>query len=153
MNLFKLSIASVLILIVTSTRGNQPLYLIPQPVSIDLKKGSFNLSDQTKVFVPDEYRVDLEPYLKEKFRLKTCKNIQVLDVARHFRPKEFVLKQIDIFSSYKINKFHWHLSDDQGWRIESKKFPNLTKKGAWRADRTGIAWWSREPAKPEEPKT
>lgn len=77
----------------------------------------------------------------------------MLDVARHFRPKEFILKQIDIFSSYKINKFHWHLSDDQGWRVEIKKYPNLTKKGAWRADRTGIAWWSREPAKPEEPKT
>jgi hexosaminidase len=76
----------------------------------------------------------------------------MLDHSRHFQPKEFVIKQIDMISSYKINKFHWHLTDDQGWRIEIKKYPNLTTKGAWRADRTGIHWWSREFAKPDEPK-
>ena len=74
----------------------------------------------------------------------------MLDVSRHFQSKEFVMKQIDIISSYKINKFHWHLSDDQGWRVEIKKYPNLTKKGAWRADRIGIQWWNREFRKPEE---
>jgi hexosaminidase len=77
----------------------------------------------------------------------------MLDHSRHFQPKEFVLKQIDMISSYKINKFHWHLTDDQGWRIEINKYPNLTTKGAWRADRTGIHWWSREFAKPGEPMT
>ncbi|MBP0902980.1 beta-N-acetylhexosaminidase [Mariniflexile gromovii] len=75
------------------------------------------------------------------------------DVSRHFQTKEFLLKQIDVLSSYKINKFHLHLTDDQGWRIEIKKYPNLTKKGAWRADRTGIAWWEREAATADEPKT
>ena len=77
----------------------------------------------------------------------------LLDVSRHFQTKAFVLKQIDVLSSYKINIFHLHLTDDQGWRIEIKKYPNLTKKGAWRADRTGIAWWSREHATADEPKT
>lgn len=76
----------------------------------------------------------------------------LLDVSRHFQTKAFVLKQIEVLSSYKINKFHLHLTDDQGWRIEIKKYPNLTKKGAWRADRTGIAWWSREAATAEESK-
>jgi hexosaminidase len=75
------------------------------------------------------------------------------DVSRHFQTKEFLLKQIDVLSSYKINKFHLHLTDDQGWRIEIKKYPNLTKKGAWRADRTGIKWWSRKAALAEEPKS
>lgn len=75
----------------------------------------------------------------------------MLDVARHFQPKEYILKQIDLFSSYKINKLHLHLTDDQGWRIEIKKYPNLTKKGAWRADRKGISWWSRDLAKLGEP--
>jgi len=75
----------------------------------------------------------------------------MLDVARHFQPKEYIMKQIDIFSSYKINKLHLHLTDDQGWRIEIKRYPNLTKKGAWRADRRGIAWWSRDFAKSGEP--
>ena len=77
----------------------------------------------------------------------------LLDVSRHFRSKEFVMKQIDIISSYKINKFHWHLTDDQGWRIEIKKYPKLTEKGAWRADRTGVPWKLREPATVDEPKT
>lgn len=77
----------------------------------------------------------------------------MLDVSRHFQTKDFVKNQIDVFASYKINKFHWHLTDDQGWRIEIKKYPNLTEKGAWRADRTGIAWWQRELATPDEPKT
>ncbi|GIZ10207.1 beta-N-acetylhexosaminidase [Flavobacterium sp. UMI-01] len=77
----------------------------------------------------------------------------LFDVSRHFQTKEFILKQIEVLSSYKINKFHWHLTDDQGWRIEIKKYPNLTQKGAWRADRTGIAWWSRELATADEPKT
>jgi hexosaminidase len=77
----------------------------------------------------------------------------MLDVSRHFQTKEFVMKQIDIFASYKLNKFHWHLTDDQGWRIEIDKYPNLTEKGAWRANREGIHWWERELASPDEPKT
>ncbi len=77
----------------------------------------------------------------------------MFDVSRHFQPKAFVLKQIDVLSSYKINKLHLHLTDDQGWRIEIKKYPKLTKIGAWRADRTGIPWWSREAATAKEPKT
>jgi hexosaminidase len=77
----------------------------------------------------------------------------MLDVSRHFQTKEFVMKQIDIFASYKLNKFHWHLTDDQGWRIQIDKYPNLTDKGAWRADRTGISWWAREAATAKEAKT
>ena len=55
-----------------------------------------------------------------------------LDVARHFMPKEFVKKYIDLLALYKMNTFHWHLTDDQGWRIEIKKYPRLTEVGAWR---------------------
>ncbi|WP_372935479.1 beta-N-acetylhexosaminidase [Seonamhaeicola sp.] len=77
----------------------------------------------------------------------------MLDVSRHFQPKDFILKQIDVVSSYKINKFHLHLTDDQGWRIEIKKYPNLTKKGAWRADRGNIPWWERKAATANETKT
>ncbi len=56
-----------------------------------------------------------------------------LDVARHFMPKEFVKKYIDLLALHKLNTFHWHLTDDQGWRIEIKKYPRLTSVGAWRA--------------------
>ncbi len=57
-----------------------------------------------------------------------------LDVSRHFMPKEFVKKYIDLLALHKMNVFHWHLTDDQGWRIEIKKYPRLTSVGAWRAN-------------------
>jgi hexosaminidase len=55
-----------------------------------------------------------------------------LDVARHFFTVEEVKRYIDLMSYYKFNSFHWHLTDDQGWRIEIKQFPKLTEIGAWR---------------------
>jgi len=55
-----------------------------------------------------------------------------LDVGRHFFPISFVKKYIDYLALHKMNYFHWHLTEDQGWRIEIKKYPNLTKIGAWR---------------------
>lgn len=55
-----------------------------------------------------------------------------LDVARHFMPKEFVKKYIDLLALHKLNRFHWHLTDDQGWRIEILRYPKLTQVGAWR---------------------
>lgn len=55
-----------------------------------------------------------------------------LDVARHFLPVDFVKKYIDYLAAYKFNTFHWHLTDDQGWRIEIKKYPRLTQVGGWR---------------------
>ncbi|MFN2563501.1 MAG: beta-N-acetylhexosaminidase [Gemmatimonadaceae bacterium] len=57
-----------------------------------------------------------------------------LDVARHFMPKEFVKKYIDLLALHKMNSFHWHLTEDQGWRIEIKKYPRLTEVGAWRKE-------------------
>jgi len=56
----------------------------------------------------------------------------MLDVSRQFFDVATVKKYIDWLSMHKMNKFHWHLSDDQGWRIEIKHYPALTKKGAWR---------------------
>ena len=55
-----------------------------------------------------------------------------LDVCRHFFEVDFVKKYIDLLARYKMNRFHWHLTDDQGWRIEIKKYPKLTEVGAWR---------------------
>jgi hexosaminidase len=55
-----------------------------------------------------------------------------LDVSRHFFSKDFIKKYIDYLAMYKMNTFHWHLTDDQGWRIEIKKYPKLTEIGAWR---------------------
>ncbi|MBC7901978.1 MAG: beta-N-acetylhexosaminidase [Gemmatimonadaceae bacterium] len=55
-----------------------------------------------------------------------------LDVGRHFFPIDFLKKYIDYIALHKMNYFHWHLTEDQGWRIEIKKYPNLTKVGAYR---------------------
>src|SRR5438034_4641083 len=53
-----------------------------------------------------------------------------LDVGRHFMPKEFVLKHLELLAPHKLNVFHWHLTEDQGWRIETKQYPKLTSIGA-----------------------
>ncbi|MYY02790.1 MULTISPECIES: beta-N-acetylhexosaminidase [unclassified Streptomyces] len=57
----------------------------------------------------------------------------MLDVARHFMPKDDVLRYLDLLAAHKLNVFHFHLSDDQGWRVEIKRHPRLTEAGAWRA--------------------
>ncbi len=57
-----------------------------------------------------------------------------LDVSRHFFPVKFIKKYIDLIAFNKMNYFHWHLTDDQGWRIEIKKYPKLTQVGAYRKE-------------------
>lgn len=61
----------------------------------------------------------------------------MIDVSRHFFPVEEIKKIVDQCAKYKLNKFHWHLSDDQGFRIESKKFPELNQTGAVRKEEDG----------------
>ncbi len=56
-----------------------------------------------------------------------------LDCSRHFFPVEFVKRFIDLIALHGMNKFHWHITDDQGWRFESKKYPKLTSIGGWRS--------------------
>ncbi|MEV6751805.1 beta-N-acetylhexosaminidase [Streptomyces sp. NPDC051214] len=56
----------------------------------------------------------------------------MLDVARHFMPKDGVLRYLDLLAAHKLNVFHFHLTDDQGWRIEIKRYPRLTEAGSWR---------------------
>lgn len=68
-----------------------------------------------------------------------------LDVSRHFFDADFIKHYIDLLAFHKMNVFHWHLTDDNGWRIEIKKYPELQKISAWRADRTGIDWHDCKP--------
>jgi hexosaminidase len=55
-----------------------------------------------------------------------------LDCSRHFMPVTFIKKLLEAMALHKLNTFHWHLTDDQGWRLEIKKYPRLTEVGAWR---------------------
>lgn len=63
-----------------------------------------------------------------------------LDVARHFFSIETVKAYIDVIAQLKMNYFHWHLTDDQGWRIEIKQYPQLTAIGAWRTEKDGTRY-------------
>lgn len=68
----------------------------------------------------------------------------MLDEGRHFYGKEEIKKIIDAMSAYKMNRFHWHLTEDQGWRIEIKKYPRLTEVGAWRKSKV-LGWGEVKP--------
>lgn len=90
--------------------------------------------------------VDIRDYPRFKWRGL------MLDVSRHFFTKEEVEKYIDEMAKYKFNVFHWHLTDDQGWRIQIEGLPELTKTGAWRVPRMG-RWGSFKRPQPGEKAT
>lgn len=69
-----------------------------------------------------------------------------LDVARHYMPTSFIFKHLELMAQQKLNVFHWHLTDDQGWRIEIKRYPKLTSVGAWRKE-TMVEPKNPEPAR------
>ncbi len=76
----------------------------------------------------------------------------MLDVSRHFFTKDQVKQYIDEMVKYKFNVLHWHLTDDQGWRIEIKSYPKLTSVGAWRVNKTGTfnTFSKPEPGEPRD---
>lgn len=212
-------ICSCILLLVQSCNSGNEINIFPEPSSVNLKQGSFNLEKGLRIETktPEE-NAFLVSYLKEKLRkhfnhsdqvnssvsgdgnvirmildpenfeedsysLKVNRNEIILrgrksgllygintlsqlidpeknsipcleiedqpefqwrgmhlDVSRHFFSPDFIKKYIDILAMHKMNVFHWHLTDDQGWRIEIKKYPGLTEKGAWRKNRTDQPW-------------
>lgn len=68
----------------------------------------------------------------------------MLDEGRHFFGKEEVKRVLDLMAAYKMNRFHWHLTEDQGWRLEIKKYPKLTEVGAWRQSKV-LGWGDTKP--------
>jgi hexosaminidase len=117
-------------------------------LSIDNSGISISGDNETGVFYAIQTLIQLLPLPDKKVQAKVTKlsipyvSIEDsprfeyrglhLDVGRHFMPVEFVKRYIDYIALHKMNYFHWHLTEDQGWRIEIKKYPNLTTKGAWR---------------------
>lgn len=107
--------------------------------------GIFNGLQTLRQLLPANF--ETTTYSKtESVRIKGCEIIDyprfkwrglMLDVSRHFFTVDEVKTYIDKMSQYKFNVFHWHLSDDQGWRIEIKSLPKLTEVGAWRVPRNG----------------
>lgn len=75
----------------------------------------------------------------------------MLDVARYFIPKEDVLRIVDCMALLKLNKLHMHLTDDNGWRLEIKRYPRLTEVGSWRVNRNDVPFPDRRNPLPGEP--
>lgn len=112
-------------------------------LSVD-KKGIYIAGDnETGVFyaiqsliqllpMPSDGKVLFIPYVEINDRPRFAYRGLMLDVGRHIMPVPFVKKFIDYLAMHKMNEFHWHLTEDQGWRIEIKKYPRLTEVGAWR---------------------
>lgn len=85
--------------------------------------------------------VELEDYPSLSYRGA------MLDVSRHFFSVAQIKRVIDLLAFHRLNHFHWHLTDDQGWRIEIKKYPDLTRKGAWRGEDKYGGFYTQEEIK------
>jgi len=125
-------------------------------ISANKAAGIFNGLQTLKQLIPTKMTAS---NANESIKIATC-NIKdyprfkwrglMLDVSRHFFTVEEVKAYIDKMSEYKFNVFHWHLTDDQGWRIEIKSLPKLTEVGAWRVERHGRFGKERSKPKPDE---
>ncbi|MDZ7772233.1 MAG: beta-N-acetylhexosaminidase [Balneolaceae bacterium] len=96
---------------------------------LQLMPGQIYRTDYTLVPADTEWRV---PAVSVRDHPRFEYRGMHLDVARHFFPVEFVKRYIDLLAMHKMNRFHWHLTEDQGWRIEIEQYPRLTSVGAWR---------------------
>lgn len=109
-------------------------------IEVNTSAGLFNATQTLRQLIP------LRNWPKEILRIQSCNIIDyprfnwrglMMDVSRHFFTVDEVKMFIDQMSQYKLNTFHWHLTDDEGWRIEIKSLPKLTEVGAWRVERVG----------------
>ncbi|MGC4040045.1 MAG: beta-N-acetylhexosaminidase [Flavobacterium sp.] len=118
-----------------TNQGKYFLDIYPNEVSISQSDplGNFYGMLTLLQLIPAEQKSEIQlPCLKIIDAPKYAWRGMHLDCARHFFPVDFVKKYIDYLTMFKFNTFHWHLTDDQGWRIEIKKYPKLTEIGAWR---------------------
>lgn len=124
--------------------GDEGYTLVSAPRSVTISANTaagvfYGLQTLRQLLPPENYgrkRVDTSrwtvPAVKITDRPRFKWRGMHLDVCRHFFAKEFIKKYLDILAFHKMNTFHWHLTEDQGWRIEIMKYPKLTSVGAWR---------------------
>ncbi len=126
------------------------------PLQIEISASSeagFLYAEQTLIQLAEQHGKLALPCLLVRDQPRFAWRGMHLDESRHFMGKAFVKKYIDWLFTLKMNVFHWHLTDAQGWRIEIKKYPRLTSIGAWRPDRTGILNSDADTARLGEPMT
>lgn len=127
------------ILVMTSNEGPAEGYEIDiRKESVTIKgndvKGTFYGVQTLRKALPvtdEPVRVEMKPAVIKDSPRFAYRGLH-LDVCRHFFPASFVKKYIDLMALHNINKFHWHLTEDQGWRVEIKAYPKLTEIGAYR---------------------
>lgn len=142
--------STILFSIDPSVKGKETYHLEVTPQQVQL-----SASTETGLFWAYESLLQLLPPSIESTQAKTTEwplsvpmvNIEdqprfswrgiMIDACRHFIPVSSIKKQIDAMAALKINRFHWHLTEDQGWRVEVKRYPKLTEVGAWRKDAEG----------------
>src|SRR5690606_13636928 len=125
------------------------LKVSPQLVSIKSKSaaGAFMAVQTLRQLIPIGQKDKLEiPALVIKDEPRFAHRGVMLDVGRYYFPVSFIKKYIDVLAAYKINKFHLHLTEDAGWRMEIKKYPKLQEISAWR-DSTVVGHVSDKPRK------
>lgn len=147
------------------TLGNEGYQLVVEEGGILLmantKAGTFNGIQTLKQLFPlrreasaegEPIPIAIETCIIEDFPRFGWRGL-MLDVSRHFFTVEEVKAYLDQMAEYKMNVFHWHLTDDEGWRIEIKTFPKLTEVGAWRVERHGSFGSGRAQPKKSEKAT
>lgn len=136
---YKLSVTPKKIVISAATPKGAfyAIQSLRQLMPVALESGNYREDGEKEIGIPT-----VEIYDEPRFAYRG----QMLDVGRHFFPVEFVKKYIDLMAMFKFNTFHWHLTEDQGWRIEIKKYPKLTEVGAYR-DSTVIGHYQDKPRK------
>jgi hexosaminidase len=115
--------------VVITSHGTEGVFHALQTLRQLLPDGTFRRAGHSKPISIPELEIVDAPRLPWRGVL--------LDVARHFMPKSFILELIDLLALHKCNVLHLHLTDDQGWRIEIEGYPRLTDVGAWRRESTG----------------
>lgn len=134
----------------SATGGSEAYDLDVTPARIVLRaatpEGIFRGAQTIRQLVPAGAEPGVSPYVGKQLKLP-CVYIHDeprflwrglnLDCSRHFMSKDFIKRYIDLLAYYKMNIFHWHLIDDQGWRLEIKRYPLLTSVGAWRRGTDG----------------
>ncbi|ACU04919.1 family 20 glycosylhydrolase [Pedobacter heparinus] len=131
--------------------------LVVSPAKITLKgKGAglfYGIQSLIQLFPNQRSGTASLPCIKIKDRPRFGYRGLMLDVSRHFFTVRQVKDLLDLMAQYKLNRFHWHLTDDQGWRIEIRSYPKLTEVGAWRVPRLGDFNQMIDPPKPGEKAT
>lgn len=141
------------------SQGMYTMHIRPREITIEASEesGAYYAIQTLRQLLPNQIESDkkvsgvhwsvpsLDIFDKPRFEWRGMH----LDVSRHFFSVDFIKRYIDWIAMHKMNVFHWHLIDDGGWRIESKKYPLLTKKGAFR---TGDGDWGKPFSFVDDPK-